>query len=491
MKLCVVSYNAIPDAQNTKAEGTGLRYWRIANALASTKIGKVSLAVRSFETKKTPEENAHGVTVVGFPDDPEEIRAFLKPFDVVIFSFAFGEFSKSIIDNAPKRTQLICDAYSPYYIEALTKSADKKKDQQILAQYRDSTVACSQVLLDSDYALIANETQKSFYEGLIAGLGGAVEYDFERLIELPGYTEETHNPEDKVRGVQKKPLRMLWFGGMYPWFDASNILDMLADDELRKLVRLDVVGGWNPIYDKSDKRFNGQFVDFKRKSDKLGLTDEVVFFQDWVEYDDRLNIFRNTDLALSVNNPGPETKYSFRLRVADLAGNGVPILTNGGDPLSDMLIASERAIYFDFASASIPEFKRFIKNYELVERVSKNLRTTKSQRELHIEGHIHTLARVIKSRKIYRHNKVVPTLIDRIIASDVNGRRLVTEMNALQQEKDQLQDSLKIAMKDLDSYREHLREVQQLYDETRAMYRRPLDLIKKIKKKLYKKERRR
>ena len=69
-----------------------------------------------------------------------------------------------------------------------------------------------------------------------------------------------------------------------------------------------------------------------------------MFFVDWVDYNDRINWYQHADIVISINSPGEENTYSWRTRVMDFVWGEIPMITNGGDPLSDSLIGANAAI---------------------------------------------------------------------------------------------------------------------------------------------------
>ena len=322
-KVLVISYNTFPTEEIQSAEGTGLRYWRMACALKNAGT-EVDLAV--LDINKPDIDEYMGINIKSFSFDYDKLGKLLSGYDVIVFSYGFGRLTREIIDRSPKKALLIADAISPYYVEALTKSKDFVRDSEVLSLYKEQVEYCNYALVNSDYIIVAAEEQKDLYLGIIAGMGLLDEFDTTRMITVPAYPELNHRVTEITNNSK---INILWFGGMYPWFNPENLLEIFSFKKIKKLATLTVVGGSNPFYSKKDKRFNGAFDDFKRKSDQLGLTNKTIFFKDWVGYDERINIFNSADLAVSINADNLENKYSFRLRLADMAGNGVPVVTNG------------------------------------------------------------------------------------------------------------------------------------------------------------------
>ena len=59
----------------------------------------------------------------------------------------------------------------------------------------------------------------------------------------------------------------------------------------------------------------------------LGLTDNSVFFGDWVPYDLRESYLVEADIGVTVARDLAETRLSFRTRVLDYLWSGLPVVT--------------------------------------------------------------------------------------------------------------------------------------------------------------------
>jgi hypothetical protein len=145
-------------------------------------------------------------------------------------------------------------------------------------------------------------------------------------------------------------------------------------------------------------------------SKKLGLKDKNIFFDDWVEYNNRIDKINAADVAISINNDFIENEYSFRLRVADLVGNCVPLITNGGDVLGEWLIDEGVAFKIDLSSPDKlkASLKKVLENKRALIDARKKLHTTKLGERLHINWYISRLTEAmsdINNRGASRDNK--------------------------------------------------------------------------------------
>ena len=69
-------------------------------------------------------------------------------------------------------------------------------------------------------------------------------------------------------------------------------------------------------------------------SDSLGLTNRVVFFNDWVSYEQRGAYLLDADVGVSLHLAHVETRYSFRTRLLDYLWAGLPMVVTAGDTIS-------------------------------------------------------------------------------------------------------------------------------------------------------------
>jgi hypothetical protein len=252
--------------------------------------------------------NGVSVTVAvneGFPQDHASVddvklvnwslndhfKQFINGFDMVIVSYCMGDVSMFIADNIEDDVTLVLDAYVPIYIEVSARDSEDKKTE--LINYEQDIQRFNHVLLRGDYFLCANTPQKHMYAG----------------------------------AIQK-----------------------LTSDPRFKFV---LVGGKNPY--NNHPAFVKQYeyvADSFKQSHMLGKS---VFMVDWVDFDKRLEWYQGANAVISINQPGEENVYSWRTRIMDYVWGGVPIITNGGDPLSDQLLQANAALQISTEDDSIVE----------------------------------------------------------------------------------------------------------------------------------------
>lgn len=395
-KILLFSYNPVPTDEYKTIEGSALRFWRMALALKSKGFNDITIAV--WEKFPQSISTQAGIKIMNFNNNPDHLKKMMSGFDSVIFSCAMGGLSRDLMNATNPNQQIIIDAYSPMYAEFLTKSLGKKEDAEQLTHYDYYVEVFNECLLKADYSLVANDNQRHLYRGVIAAQAALVKFDDNRFIKLPAFVEKSSSVKQKKLQYKDK-ISVLWFGGVYPWFDLKDIIKAFADPSIKKIAKLVIVGGSNPFYPKDNVRFNGKYVEAVELTKKLGLDGDSVVFEEWVEYHNRIKVFNQADVAISVNAITVENDYSFRLRVADLVGNGVPVITNARDVLGEDLINKQVAFRLDISSSKslVESLKNILNNRDGINNAKKLLINSELYNELHIEGWIDNITSVIES----------------------------------------------------------------------------------------------
>lgn len=350
IKSClVISYGPVPTPQYQKVEGGGMRAWGLAEGLKSHGVD-VTVGINNSFPQELQEHE--GTRLVNWGQD-QQFADLLNSFDAVLISYTMGSDSVFVAENIDDSVQLILDAYVPIYVEV---SARESKDiDNEYRHYMDDILRFNKVLRRGDYFLCANEAQKTFYIGVLSALGiiNPRSYREDRILIAPFGIHDipakaTDNPYSKL-GIKKNDFIALWFGGLYPWFRIDELLGAILELSKDPKFKFVIVGGRNPFNPNPD--FAKQYDTTLSFTKKHGLFDKSVFFVDWVDFDKRINWFVNASIVVSLNQPGQENGFSWRTRVMDFVWGELPVLTNGGDPLSDDLISADAAIRLDELSA--------------------------------------------------------------------------------------------------------------------------------------------
>lgn len=340
----IVSYGPVPTPKYQKIEGGGQRCWGLAQGLRS-KGYDVTVAVNQGFPVDVQENE--GVFLTNWQED-DGFAQLLNMYDNVIVNYAMGGPMSFIVDHISDHTTLILDCYVPIYIEVSARNSE-----DTATEYRNYFTDLShwnKALKRGDYFLCANEPQKHMYTGALGALGiiNPFSYKQQRVLVVPFGVERAIEMPNKRNpyldlGIKKSDNVLLWFGGLYPWFNIRPLLNTVkkiaSNDPTFKFV---IVGGKNPYNSHPD--FVRQYEETVSFAKDRGLYGSTIHFVDWVDFAERYNWYHNAKAVISINNIGEENLYSWRTRVMDFVGGETPMITNGGDPLSDSLISAGAAI---------------------------------------------------------------------------------------------------------------------------------------------------
>lgn len=350
IKTClVISYGPVPTPEYQTIEGGGMRVWGLAKGLQANGI-EATVAINGGFPLTLKEHD--GIKLINWNLDGDFIKA-INSYDAVIVSYCMGDLSVFVADNIRDDIQLILDAYVPIYIEVSARDA---KDMNIeYVNYMADLQRHNHTLMRGDYFLYANPAQEQLYTGVLSALGiiNPYSYHTDRLLYAPfgihrDSIESSQNPYLSL-GITESDFIVLWFGGIYPWFRIEEYLDAIKKLSSNKKFKFVFVGGKNPFNANEDiARQYTKAVDFAHTNK---LIDKSMYFIDWVDFNTRINWFRNADVIVSLNQPGKENIYSWRTRVMDFVWAETATVTNGGDPLSEEMVVNNAALKIDILSS--------------------------------------------------------------------------------------------------------------------------------------------
>jgi glycosyltransferase involved in cell wall biosynthesis len=377
----VISYGPVPTPSFQKIEGGGMRAWGLATGLKANGYD-VTVAINEGFAQK--EDQHEGISLVNWSLN-DAFKSVINSFDVVVISYCMGDPSVFVVDNIDDEVTLVLDAYVPIYIEVSARNSEDKKTE--LINYQRDIVNFNHVLQRGDYLLCANDPQKHMYAGILGSLGiiNPVTYHDERIIVVPFGIESkplpklspNNNPYNEL-GVSKDDFVLLWFGGLYPWFDFSPLLAAIDNLSSEKNFKFVLVGGKNPYNSHPD--FVKQYDKVKSHFEKSNLLGSTVHMIDWVDFNERIYWYLGADAVISLNQPGEENIYSWRTRVMDYVWGALPMLTNGGDPLSDYLLSEGAALKLSTSEEEVLSgIKQLLEDKPTLSRVKENLLVTREK----------------------------------------------------------------------------------------------------------------
>ena len=376
-KILIISNGPVPAPEIKNVEGGGLRAWGLANGLQNNSKDKYEVEVSYNQVFKQDNftDELNGIKISTW--EISTLADKIQEFDSVLVSYNAGDITQTVVDNIRQDQQLILDGYVPIHIEMSARNSDNLDREYDAFNFENKI--WTKALRRGDILLCANESQKKFYTGVMAQVGriNPITYGDEDLIQIVPYgiyrekAVAKHDPVSKLV-KNKKAFKLLWFGGIYPWFDLTNLLEAVKNANKTTPIELIMVGVKNPFNQHPDfiKRYE-EVMDYIKNNNM----DEIVHVTDWVKFEDRAEWYLGSDAVVLINNIGMENTLAWRTRLVDYVWADLPIVTNGGDPMSDILEAN-KAVYIlpDLDAKTIEkEIIKISKDKETLKQVSTNL----------------------------------------------------------------------------------------------------------------------
>ena len=376
-KILIISNGPVPAPEIKNVEGGGLRAWGLANGLQNNSKDKYEVEVSYNQVFKQDNftDELNGIKISTW--EISTLAEKIQEFDSVLVSYNAGDITQTVVDNIRQDQQLILDGYVPIHIEMSARNSDNLDREYDAFNFENKI--WTKALRRGDILLCANEAQKKFYTGVMAQVGriNPITYGDEDLIQIVPYgiyrekAVAKHDPVSKLV-KNKKAFKLLWFGGIYPWFDLTNLLEAVKNANKTTPIELIMVGVKNPFNQHPDfiKRYE-EVMDYIKNNNM----DEIVHITDWVKFEDRAEWYLGSDAVVLINNIGMENTLAWRTRLVDYVWADLPIVTNGGDPMSDILEAN-KAVYIlpDLDAKTIEkEIIKISKDKETLKQVSANL----------------------------------------------------------------------------------------------------------------------
>lgn len=328
--VLVISVDAIPGGSHLAA-GPGIRYYQIARSLALDYNFQVTLAVPQacYEPLKLP------FAVVSW--DLSQIKQLANQFSVVILPHVHSALATTYSRLVNPEIPTVVDLYDPVLIENL---AFQPLNEAGVKDFTNFLSGVLPLLKRGDFFVCANERQYYYYLGVLNALGRINPLTFHYpLLDLVPFGVEPEPPQHTkqvMRGVFvgiKDPI-ILWFSGIYPWFDAVTLVKAMP--EVLKAIpncKLVIMGGVHPRGHAPDYEFKATLTEAK----KNGLVNKAIFFVDWQPFAERANWYLEANLAVTTYKHSLETVLSHRTRVIDFLWAGLPVITTEGDAVAELL----------------------------------------------------------------------------------------------------------------------------------------------------------
>ncbi len=323
-----------PEPGRPAMAGVGIRFWEMARHLG-----------RMHEVR------------LGFPNDPAALAsgAALAPAEVLRYDagnlaalrrwaevvVVHAHASNLYFDVGGESRPLVVDLYDPFPIENLNYFPQLGD-----GPYRHDRVTLERQLRQGDLFLCSSPEQRLFYLGMLYALGRLnpetyfADFTLANLVrEVPfGVAMPPHDSAAAplLRGVvpgitEGDPI--LFFGGIYDWYDPMLLLAVLPA-LLTRFPKLRLVFSAHPNTDSTPQ---GTYAEVLTLARDAGWLDRHVFFVPWVAAEERFALYREATVAAVLHRPRFEAEISMRTRVLDYLGAGLPVVATAGGTMSRLL----------------------------------------------------------------------------------------------------------------------------------------------------------
>lgn len=325
-----------PDIVGPRMAGPGIRYWNFARTLAARGF-QVTLATPNDYTAP-PEAGFQCVQTAA-----TTLQQMLPQVQaVVIQGLALLHYPFLADSGVP----LVVDIYDPFILENLESRKAVPLGERLALHDSDLGLLVQQLQV-GDFFICASEKQRDYWLGMLASLNRvnpltyANDESLRRLIDVVPFGLPDEEPSQTRRvlkgvypGIGENDKVLLWAGGIWDWFDPLTLIEAVARVAKRRPeIKLFFMGTRHP----ASNMVTGMTLKAEELARRLGLLDRNVFFNDWVDYEERQNYLLEADIGVSTYVEHLETRFSFRTRMLDYLWTRLPILTTTGDVMADLV----------------------------------------------------------------------------------------------------------------------------------------------------------
>jgi glycosyltransferase involved in cell wall biosynthesis len=296
------------------------RAWQIAKALAKTQEVTVAAHASSEETRD-------GIRLI--PTSRRRLINEARRHDVLI---APGIPPYLMVALAQSPTLLVADLYYPAEQE-LASETERPEIARLLAR----SVAFRRLQLRfADLVLCPGQRQsEKLLEDVERLAHSRPEGPSVRVVPF-GIPAEPPSSEarpirERIPEVSSSDLVVLWWGEIWPWFDAEAAVHSFASVLQRGVsAKLLFAPGRTVSWAKSPTE------DARSLAESLGLLGRDVFFlDDWVPYEQRHEYLQEADVGFTLHKHAKEANLAARSRYMDYLWASLPCVLGVGDELSE------------------------------------------------------------------------------------------------------------------------------------------------------------
>ena len=307
--------------------------------------------IRAREVAAALERCGHSVLLAS-PDasgdatwTPSSAAALARRYraEAAIVGQGNAELGRRLARDLRDSLPLVVDCYAPGIVENALLAPDARAFPGFVRRARE-------VLGRGDLFLVANAGQRLFLLGELAACGRLNPTTIAQppIVEV-GYGVPAESPPTPRAGSSEdRTPTVLWYGGIYPWFDATTAVRGFAQAlEISPEARLVIAGGAHP----RDHAPTGELERARAEARVLGIGDRVREVP-WVPYDARATLYEEADCAICLQHAGVEAELAHRTRLLDLIWGRLPFVCSEGDHVGQMAVEAGGALSVPIGDAT-------------------------------------------------------------------------------------------------------------------------------------------
>jgi hypothetical protein len=320
--VLIISAQSFTESENV-FDGLRLRTVGIASGLAANGI-KVLIISHGSEETSFFRDGVEYSTWTSF----ESFVSIVAKYRFIIFNYASLGLNQILLSIIRPDQILVSDGIVPI---ALEESARVVKNR---VEDMDS---CVNLIHRSDVVLISSIDCQEYYLKFTSEINRSLENENlePEFVVLPFGVNQSEliSPSKGKLNYRPEKLRLVWYGGVYPWFGVTELELFIRElGYSESSIELTLVGVSNPFsLDSELKEISSRILNSAARSVHVRSVS-------WLPYETRLTFLSNFDAAIFFNDSSQvETSFSWRQRYADLILARLPLIVNSIDPFSRLM----------------------------------------------------------------------------------------------------------------------------------------------------------
>jgi len=230
----------------------------------------------------------------------------------------------------------ISDQYDPLELELATLDAGRHRDRVLGSRAAIQALQLSY----ADLVLCAAERQRVNLINALGSLGHGRSRGLDPVVLPFGIPDppppSTRRPlHEHFTQLADTDTLVLWWGSVWRWLDAETPVRAFARMAAsRPDIKLVITAG-RPPNKSSDRAFNATDK-IRALADELGVLGRtVLFFDEWIPYEQRYDYLREADIGLTLHHHAEEAQLAARARYMDYLSAELPCVLGRGDETAE------------------------------------------------------------------------------------------------------------------------------------------------------------